>query len=146
MPALLRRDDGRAVVAAGAVLPDAHGRLFRGDRRPARHCLAVFGLAVAARFSAAGEPRAPVGYIVEKLARHWDAATWRMADGKQPHKAVHLKMDASKAQVRLGWHPRLAADLALDWTAAWYRKQQDGASARDLCLDQIQRYQKHDGR
>ena len=60
----------------------------------------------------------PVGYIVEKLARHWDAATWRMADGKQPHRAVHLKIDASKAQVRLGWHPRLATDLALDWTAA----------------------------
>ena len=88
----------------------------------------------------------PVGYIVEKLARHWDAATWRMVDGKQPHGAVHLKIDASKAQVRLGWHPRLATDLALDWTAAWYRRQQDGASARDLCLDQIQRYQKQDGR
>ena len=56
MPALLRRDDGRAVIAAGAVLPDAHGRLFRGDRQRARHYLAVFGLAVAARFSAAGEP------------------------------------------------------------------------------------------
>ena len=88
----------------------------------------------------------PVGYIVEKLGRHWDAATWRMADGKQPHEAVNVKIDASKAQVRLGWHPRLATDLALDWTAAWYRRQQDGASARDLCLDQIQRYQKQDGR
>jgi nucleoside-diphosphate-sugar epimerase len=41
----------------------------------------------------------PVGYIVEKLARHWDAATWRMADGKQPHEAVHVKIDASKARV-----------------------------------------------
>jgi CDP-glucose 4,6-dehydratase len=48
--------------------------------------------------------------------------------------------------VRLGWHPRLATDLELDWTAAWYRRHQDGASARDLCLDQIQRYQKQDGR
>ena len=62
------------------------------------------------------------------------------------HKAVHLKIDASKAQVRLGWHPRLATDVALDWTAAWYRRQQDGASARDLCLDQIQRNQKQGGR
>jgi CDP-glucose 4,6-dehydratase len=33
----------------------------------------------------------PVGYIVETLARHWDAATWRMADGKQPHEAVHAR-------------------------------------------------------
>jgi CDP-glucose 4,6-dehydratase len=88
----------------------------------------------------------PVNYIVEKLARYWDAATWRIADGKQPHEAVHLKIYASKAQVRLGWYPRLATDLVLDRTAAWYRRQQDGASARDLCLDQILRYQKQDGR
>ena len=60
--------------------------------------------------------------------------------------AFHFGASYPKAQVRLGWHPRLATDLALDWTAAWDRRQQDGASARDLCLDQIQRYQKQDGR
>jgi CDP-glucose 4,6-dehydratase len=69
-----------------------------------------------------------------------------MADGKQPHEAVHLKIDASNAQVRLGWYPRLATDLALDWTVVWYRRQQNGASARCLCHDQIQRYQEQDGR
>src|SRR5260370_20348855 len=57
VPALLRAEDGRAVVAAGALLPHAHGWLFRGDRQRARHCLAVFGFDVAARFPAAGEPR-----------------------------------------------------------------------------------------
>ncbi len=30
--ALLRAEDGRAVAAAGAVLPHAHDQLFRGDR------------------------------------------------------------------------------------------------------------------
>ena len=43
MPALLRAEDGRAVGAAGSVLPHAHGRLFRGDRQRAGHRLAVFG-------------------------------------------------------------------------------------------------------
>src|SRR5882724_7386462 len=47
---------GRAVVAPGALLPHAHGWLFRGDRQRARHCLAVFGFVFAARFSASGEP------------------------------------------------------------------------------------------
>ena len=56
MPALLRAEDGRAVGAAGSVLPHAHGRLFRGDRQRAGHRLAVFGFAFAAGFSAAGEP------------------------------------------------------------------------------------------
>src|SRR5271165_4624152 len=55
--ALLRAEDGRAVAAAGAVLPHAHDRLFRGDRQRARHCVALRGLVLAARFPAAVEPR-----------------------------------------------------------------------------------------
>ena len=43
MPALLRAEDGGTVVAAGALFPHAHGRLFRGDRQRAGHRLAVFG-------------------------------------------------------------------------------------------------------
>src|SRR5438445_9679697 len=54
--ALLRAEDGCPVGAAGALLPHAHGRLFRGDLQRARHRLALFGFDVAARFSAAGEP------------------------------------------------------------------------------------------
>ena len=51
--AILRGADGCAVVAAGSLFPHAHDRLFRGDRQRARHRLAVFGFAVAARFPAA---------------------------------------------------------------------------------------------
>src|ERR1700693_1281829 len=55
--ALLRAEDGRAVAAAGAVLPHAHDRLFRGDRQRAWHCVALRGLVLAARLPAAVEPR-----------------------------------------------------------------------------------------
>src|SRR5271165_1986089 len=53
--ALLRAEDGGAVAAAGAVFPHAHDRLFRGDRQRARHRVALRGLVLAARFSAAVE-------------------------------------------------------------------------------------------
>src|SRR5437764_910883 len=56
VPALLRAEDGCPVGAAGALLPHAHGRLFRGDLQRARDRLALFGFDVAARFSAAGAP------------------------------------------------------------------------------------------
>src|SRR5208283_3506759 len=39
------------------VFPHAHDRLFRGDRQRARHRVALRGLVLAARFSAAVEPR-----------------------------------------------------------------------------------------
>jgi hypothetical protein len=61
----------------------------------------------------------------------------------QPHEAVHARSmhrGAARVASAAGHRP------ALDWTAVSYRRQQDGASARDLCLDQIQRYQKQDGR
>src|SRR4029453_9671371 len=38
--------------AAGALFPDAHGWLFRGDCQRAWHRVAVFGFDVAARFPA----------------------------------------------------------------------------------------------
>src|SRR4030095_7522721 len=40
MPALLRAEDGRTVSAAGALFPDAHGWLFRGDCQRAWHRVA----------------------------------------------------------------------------------------------------------
>ena len=40
---------GRAVSAAGALFPGAHGRLFRGHRQRARHRLAVFGSSMSLR-------------------------------------------------------------------------------------------------
>src|SRR4029077_13816265 len=36
MTALLRAEDGRTVSAAGALFPDAHGWLFRGDCQKTR--------------------------------------------------------------------------------------------------------------
>ena len=46
LQAVLRAADGRSVAAAGPLFPDAHDRLFRGDRQRARHRLALFGFAV----------------------------------------------------------------------------------------------------
>ena len=54
--AVLRAADGRSVAAAGAVLPDAHDRLFRGDRQRAGHRMALRGFVLAPRFPAAVEP------------------------------------------------------------------------------------------
>jgi len=50
MHALLRAEDGYAVAAVGVLFPGAHDRLFRGDRQRARHCVALRGLILAARF------------------------------------------------------------------------------------------------
>jgi CDP-glucose 4,6-dehydratase len=84
----------------------------------------------------------PVSYIVDKLALSWGAgASWVVTERPQPHEAIHLKVDASKARARLGWASRLRLDEALAWTAEWYRAQLDGKVAAAITADQIERYE-----
>src|SRR3954467_14743264 len=93
VPALLRAEDGCPVGAAGALLPHAHGRLFRGDLQRARDRLALFGFDVAARFSAAGEPG-------EGSDHSWLSKT----RGRLPHE-IH--------ETVFGWVLKLVAEQGL---------------------------------
>src|SRR3954447_11628750 len=61
LPSVLRPDHGRTLGAAGPLLSDAHGRVFRGDRQRARDRVAVLGFALVTRVSAAGDPRSGSG-------------------------------------------------------------------------------------
>src|SRR3954468_674183 len=104
VPALLRAEDGCAVGAAGALLPHAHGRLFRGDLQRARDRLAVFGFDVAARFSAAGEP----GEGSRSLVVVEDA---RAAPARDPRDGLRLGVEAGgrarSGQGQADWHQRV---------------------------------------
>src|SRR4051812_30293741 len=61
LPSVLRQDHGCALGAAGPVLSDAHDRVLRGDRQRAWDRVAVLGLALVTRVSAAGNPRSGSG-------------------------------------------------------------------------------------
>lgn len=54
------------------------------------------------------------------------------------HEANLLMLDSTKAKSELGWSPRLNADEAISWTAAWYADKR--RPARDKCQDQIDSY------
>jgi CDP-glucose 4,6-dehydratase len=84
----------------------------------------------------------PVGWLVEQIHRAWGRpAVWMPSEGPQPHEAIYLKLDASKAQARLGWRPRLTIDETVAWVVEWYRGVQEGADAHEMTLAQIRRYQ-----
>ncbi|WP_238324593.1 CDP-glucose 4,6-dehydratase [Pseudacidobacterium ailaaui] len=51
-----------------------------------------------------------------------------------------LSLDASLATASLHWRPALTAHKALEWTAEWYRRVNAGENAREVSLEQIQRY------
>jgi CDP-glucose 4,6-dehydratase len=60
---------------------------------------------------------------------------------QQPHEAGLLRLDSTKARVRLGWAPRLSLRDALAMTAHWYREQAAGAGMRRVTLSQIAAYE-----
>jgi CDP-glucose 4,6-dehydratase len=85
----------------------------------------------------------PVGHVVDRVTRLWgpDAAWHVTAGASAQHEAGLLAVDPAKAQARLGWHPRLRLDDALDWTVRWYRDHLTGQPAGALICRDIARYE-----
>lgn len=80
----------------------------------------------------------PVGWIVERASELWSHPLRRVVDdGPHPHEARYLKLDSSRARMRLGWRPLIELDAALEATVGWYRELADGADMRAVTLAQI---------
>lgn len=77
--------------------------------------------------------------FIEIAMKKWPGGKWRNSQEEFPlHEAGFLKLDISKAQQELGWHPKLNAQEAIDWTLDWY-KTPVGEKVR-FTFDQISQY------
>jgi CDP-glucose 4,6-dehydratase len=85
----------------------------------------------------------PVGWIVEKLTEIWgDGASFRIdASQANVHEAHYLKLDCSKAHMRLNWRPRWNLFYTLGKIAEWHKSQQAGADMQAVTLSQIREYE-----
>lgn len=87
------------------------------------------------------EDAKPVQWIVEHLTRQWgEGASWKLDGGDHPHEAHYLKLDCSKAKMRLDWQPRWhlahTLEMIVAWQHAWLTKQ----DMRSFTLKQIEQY------
>ena len=58
------------------------------------------------------------------------------------HEANCLKLDSSKARIKMGWKPKLSFDDTLKWTIDWYKKyQNDRDDVYSVTMRQIERYE-----
>ncbi len=68
----------------------------------------------------------PVDWILDKMVNKWPNSMWSLDEGNHPHEAGFLKLDISKANVRLGWQPvwnlELVLEKIIDWQQAWLNK------------------------
>jgi CDP-glucose 4,6-dehydratase len=87
------------------------------------------------------EDAKPVQWIVEHLSRQWGSGLrWCLDNGNHPHEAHHLKLDCSKAKIKLGWQPRWNLARALEEIVAWQQAYLASENMRQKTLAQIQRF------
>jgi CDP-glucose 4,6-dehydratase len=83
-----------------------------------------------------------VGWILDNLTKVWgEGASWQIDGGNHPHEAHYLKLDCSKAKIRLQWQPRWTLSTAINQICDWHKAYLAGADMQVLCLRQIQQYE-----
>ena len=80
-------------------------------------------------------------WIVEHLQSLWGAPIpWQQDERTQPHEDVQLRLDCSKALMRLGWRAHLDVGTALEWVVEWFRPYRAGDDMREVTRRQIDRF------
>jgi len=80
----------------------------------------------------------PVAWVVQALRERWaDKPSWRTDDGPHPHEAHYLKLDSSRARLRLGWRPLASLETALDSIVEWHEALVAGADMREVTVRQL---------
>lgn len=83
----------------------------------------------------------PVQWIAQRTVKMWGGNSEIVIDGvAQPHEAMALRLDWSKALNLLQWKPVLSLHQALQLTVEWYRRWKCGEDARALTIEQISLY------
>jgi CDP-glucose 4,6-dehydratase len=82
----------------------------------------------------------PVDWILDEMILKWPGSSWKLDNNSNPHEAIFLKLDISKAKSKLGWSPvwKLSQTLKkiVSWHHAWLNKEDMQA----ICLAEIKEY------
>jgi CDP-glucose 4,6-dehydratase len=120
------------------VLDPLHGYILLAERLLKRETQ----FASAFNFGPALADSWTVERIANKLAELWgEGAGWTRDSEPGVHENQSLRLDATKAHEELGWQPRLNIETALEWTAEWHRRWQQGAEMQKETLAEIARYE-----
>jgi CDP-glucose 4,6-dehydratase len=94
-------------------------------------------------FGPAANAEMTVAALVSTFLAEWGEPGFPIECVTPPHEeATILRLDASRANQMLGWHPLLNSAAAIAWTANWYRRYlQDTGTARRLVDEQLDRFE-----
>ncbi|NLG05326.1 MAG: CDP-glucose 4,6-dehydratase, partial [Clostridia bacterium] len=79
-----------------------------------------------------------VEWVVRTMCQKWGgSADFEIVEGNHPHEAQYLKLDCSKARLRLNWHPKWNVEQSIDKVIEWTHAYRQGKPVREVCLKQI---------
>ncbi|MCG2726529.1 MAG: CDP-glucose 4,6-dehydratase, partial [Elusimicrobia bacterium] len=82
-----------------------------------------------------------VEWIVKRMCAKWGAgASYTIDKGRHPHEAHYLKLNCSKANKEMGWHPKWSLAKAIDKTIEWTFAYKNKKDLHKMCLKQIREY------
>ena len=85
----------------------------------------------------------PVSWILNKMVKYWgNNANWIIDEDNNPHEAVFLKLDCSKASNRLKWNPKWNLQFVLKSIVDWHQIYSNGGDIKTQCLKEINYYSK----
>ena len=105
--------------------------------------LYTFGpeFAEAWNFGPNDEDAKPVNWIVERLISIWgDGASWYLSEGLHPHEAHYLKLDCSKAKMRLQWQPVWDLNTTLEKIVNWQKAWLENKDMKQFSINEISEY------
>lgn len=95
-------------------------------------------LAGAYNFGPETQEAATVRQVVSLASQAYGRGAVQFGDGSEgPHEAGWLALEIAKARTLLAVTPRWSLEQAVMRAMNWYRAQQEGADARELCLADI---------
>ena len=81
-----------------------------------------------------------VGELVDKIIHYWPGEWLDQINPDAPHEATYLNLQIDKAYKKLSWHPLWDFENTISRTVKWYQDQQNGLSAFDCCLADLNAY------
>jgi len=82
----------------------------------------------------------PVDWILDKMISKWPNSSWEFDQNSNPHEAVFLKLDITKAESKLGWQPVWGLSHTLEKIIDWHRAWLDKEDMQAVCLVEIEEY------
>ena len=82
-----------------------------------------------------------VSDMVEAISKEWGGDfTWETDHSANGYEEPVLRLDCSKVNRVLGWHPRLMLEESVRWTVRWYKGYLNKKDPRKLCHEDLCQY------